>query len=413
LGRVLVVDPSIAGASGDMLVAALLDLVGDQGVGVLKSLGEAVKRCCSWVEDLRVAVEDVTKHGFRAKRLKVELRERGGHRHGGEILRAVECASQKLGLSERGRGIALAAIRLLLEAEASIHGSSAEEVHLHEAGSADTVIDVVGSAALVERIGDLEDVYVLPVAVGGGRVRIEHGLVPAPAPATLELLRRGGLYTVGGPVEKELATPTGVALIVAMGAKPVKFLPPMRPLAVGYGAGAMDLPGVPNVLRVIVGEGDPGLGEESVVILETDVDDVTGEVLGHVIGRAMDAGALDISVIPSHRKKGRPGYLVRVLVRPGDEAAIARLLVEELGTLGVRVVPVKRFVVPERSFVETRLSIGGREFAVRVKVSRDSQGRIVAVKPEYSDLERVSREANVPLRLVAQEVMRRVELEEP
>jgi len=395
--RVVLVDCGAAGISGDMLLGALLDL----GVreGLLSELAQAVANAASWCRGLEVRAEDVIRGGFKAKRVLIKADEKRPAT-GEELLSALLKALKTLSLSEQAAELAKATLKTLLEAEAAVHGG--EGAHLHELGSVDTLIDILGVAACLEELGLLgrADFLATPVAVGSGLVRFSHGLTPVPAPATLEILRSRSFPFRGGPVEGELATPTGVAILVNLARAAVDFYPQIRPLAVGYGAGSRDLPGVPNVLRVVVGESvSPELAPERVCVLETNVDDVDGELLGYVIEKLLSEGALDACVIPVVAKKNRPGHIVRALAREDDAARLAALLMKELGTLGVRALRCERWAAP-RELRAIEVEVGGVRRPVRVKVAWGPDGQLLRAKPEFDDLRTLAEAAGVSLREV-------------
>jgi len=209
---------------------------------------------------------------------------------------------------------------------------------------------------------------------------------------------------VGGPVEGELATPTGVSIVVNLVDRVLSFPPLMRPMRFGFGAGTMEFEGFSNALPIVLGESlYPKLVEGSVYLLETNVDDASGEVVGYALERLREEGALDACVIPMYGKKSRPGHIVRVMCGKGDVERFARILVSETGTLGVRVMASQRLTLPRR-VVAVEVDVGGVMERVRVKVSKDLQGRVIYLKPEYEDVERISSKMRRPLREVFREV---------
>ncbi len=250
--KVLVIDCSVAGISGDMLLGALVDLGASKER--IAGLRDVILRHVEGVKELEIEVRDVRRRGFRAKKVTVRAVEEGGEKHGDEVIGAVSRVVDDLGLPDKAREIALSAVKLLIEAEALVHGEEVEEVHLHETGSVDTIVDIVGCVVALSDLGLLDaEVYATPVAVGGGRIRIAHGVLSSPAPATLEILRRSGVYISGGPIDAELTTPTGAALLASIVNKSTPFYPPLRVEKIGYGAGDKDFKEFPNVLRLVVG----------------------------------------------------------------------------------------------------------------------------------------------------------------
>jgi len=403
-GNLLFVDCQLAGISGDMVIAALLG-VGAAERRVLEAM-RSVSRHVKGCRGVEVAVNPVRREGFAALRLEVKVRDEEPERRGPELIEAVRASAEALGLGEAARLMAVGAARTMVEAEAKMHGEDPEEVELHEIGSSDTVADLIGAAAALDALGFFEgfQCYTTPVAVGGGLFRFSHGLLQSPAPITLEILRSRGIPFVGGPVDVELATPTGVAILAAMKPTPVSYYPAMRPRAVGYGAGAKELPAVPNLLRIVLGEGlRPPLRDE-IYVLETNLDDATGETIGYSVEKLMERGAKDVSVIPVLGKKGRPGLIVKVLADRAAVSDLARLLIAETGTLGVRVYPCERHVMA-REMRPLRVKLGGVEAVVNMKVSSDPEGQTILLKPEYEDLRALAERTGMPLRAVAEEVM--------
>jgi pyridinium-3,5-bisthiocarboxylic acid mononucleotide nickel chelatase len=284
-------------------------------------------------------------------------------------------------LSDWVRAQATGAVRRLAVVEAGVHACSPDEVCFHEVGAVDTLVDVVGAFVLIEALG-IEKVMVGPIPVGGGSVEIAHGRIGVPAPATIELLE--GYDIVGGPEMRELTTPTGALLVGQLHAE-VGPLPAMRTERLGYGAGCMKLDNGPNVLRVLIGPatemiaGGAGLDGDQVVELQSNLDDISSEIIGHTCRLLRDAGALDVWTAAAHMKKDRPGVVLHALVAPGDETSAVKTIFEQTGTLGVRRQAVSRHVATRGNVT---VKVGDKE--VRVKWGR-WQGRLVSVAPEYED----------------------------
>ena len=313
---------------------------------------------------------------------------------------------------------ALAVFELLGEAEASVHGTDLESTHFHEVGADDAIADVVGSALLFADLG-VERVVTTPLATGGGDVEMSHGVYPVPTPAVVEIAERADWQLRGGPIEAELLTPTGAA-ILAHFAEGIDSLPPLSVESSGYGAGGYDFPDRPNVLRAMVGESEArsaserlsgeaanegGLVYDDVAVLETNLDDAPPEVLGGLQETLREVGARDVSVVPLTMKKSRPGHLVKVLCKPADAARVARRLAEETGTLGIRQAGATHRWIAEREFETVVLDFDGERYEVNVKLASDDSGTVYDVSAEYDDCATVAREASVPVR----EVMRRAE----
>jgi uncharacterized protein (TIGR00299 family) protein len=384
------------GASGDMLLGALLAAGADRAV--LTPVEDAL--------EVTYAVDTVQRAGIAAVDVDVRLGDEGGqhaeghgpHRHYGEVVDIVE----DLDLPADVEADALAIFERLGEAEAAVHGTDLESTHFHEVGADDAIADVVGTCLLLADL-DVERVVTTPVAAGHGEVETSHGTYPVPVPAVVELAERADWRLRSGPIEMELLTPTGAAILAHL-ATGVEYAPAMSIADSGYGAGSRAVEGRPNVLRAIVGESDAGLDREPITVLETNVDDVTPEVLGGLQETLADAGALDVSIVPTTMKKSRPGHLVRVVTAPADAERVARRLAEETGTLGVREHGAGHRWVADREQVVTDVEIGGTRYEVGVKVGRTDEG-VFDLSAEYDDALAVARETGRPVR----EVMRLAE----
>ncbi len=381
------------------MVGALLDL----GVDIPKFI-EAMEGSAKYLEGcdgLAVEVEDVSRRGFQAKKLHVKADERE-HRHarGFELRDAIQNIAEDLKLSVEARDLATRSIDSLIEAEAKVHGETPSDVHLHEAGSIDTVVDIIGTAYALDELGLTKDtkIYSTPVAVGGGLFKFSHGKVQSPAPATLEILRSKAFPMMGGPIEFELTTPTGAALLVNIVDEAVPFYPPIKPMRTGYGSGTKDFESMPNIVRLTLGEPiRSNLLVDEIYVLETNLDDVTGEVIGYTIDRALQEGARDISVIPMTTKKNRPGHILKVITDRENVNRLTMLLMEETGTLGVRMYPSKRHILA-RNVTPMEIKLEGLEEVVRVKVSRNREGKVIQVKPEYDDVKSLAEKTGRTLR---------------
>ena len=346
-------------------------------------------------------VQDDSDHGHsdRVHTDEIPAEGHGPHRSYTEVCEIVE----EMNLEPAVEHDALAIFELLGNAEASVHGTSIEEIHFHEVGADDAIADVVGSTLLLADL-DPDRVVTTPLSAGGGIVSMSHGRYPVPVPAVVEIAAAADWSLVGGPVERELLTPTGAA-ILAHAAEGVDSLPPIEVRSVGYGAGGYDLDPRPNVLRTIVGRGHGGLRREDVALLETNLDDATPETLGSLQDTLASVGARDVSVVPTTMKKSRPGHLVKVVCKPEDRRRVARKLAEETGTLGVRDAGVTHRWIADRRFETVEIEVDGAGYEVTVKVASDEDGTVYDVSAEYDDAVAVATETGVPVR----EVRRRAE----
>jgi hypothetical protein len=286
---------------------------------------------------------------------------------------------------------------LLAEAEARVHGETVEQIHFHEVGALDSIVDVVGAALGLEALG-IERLYASPLPYGAGTVNSDHGVLPLPAPATLEVLRLAHAPLTPSPAQVELVTPTGAAILATLA---TFQCPSLTVTSLGVGAGKRDLPW-PNIMRLIVGETSPN-GSSEMIQIETNIDDMNPQVFGYVMERLFAAGALDVYLTPIYMKKNRPATLLGVIAKRQDEAALAELILRETTTLGLRVQPIHRYEA-QRDFrlVSTRYG--------DVKVKRKIiDGRTVQSMPEYDDCVRLANENKVSLAEVYAEVNKQLE----
>jgi len=401
--EIMIIDCQLVGISGNMIVAALLDLGANpkRVLSAIRSIKEYVEGCGT----IDVDLSETTRCGLRAKQVKIIAHETVKHRSGSELMAAVTNSAIGLNLSSSAQIFAERSVGTLLEAESGLHGESVENVVLHEAGSVDTVVDIIGVAAALDDLGAFRDmkVYSTPVAVGGGLFSFSHGTVASPAPATLEILTKRGFTIVGGPLDCELSTPTGVAILTSLAERSLRYFPAMKPKAVGYGAGEKEFDAVPNILRIVTGEAsrlDPL--EDRVVLLETNLDDVTGETVGYTVERLLSAGAKDAAVTPIFGKKSRPGWIVSVIAEERDVDKLIDMLTLETGTLGVRVHPCHRKILLRESR-KVEVEIAGAKAEVNVKIASDRFGKVTNLKPEYDDVRNLALRLGRPFREIQEE----------
>lgn len=372
---------AFSGCSGDMTVGALLDLGVplDAMAAAIASLG---------LPDLRVGCEPCEVGGVQASRFAVSSGEPPGERTWVTIRELIGASPLAPGVRER----ALAIFAALADAEGRIHGVPPDAVHFHEVGSADAIADVVGAAFGLDFLG-VTTIHVGPLPLGRGMVDTRHGRLPIPAPATLELLRDFAVRVGDG--EGEMVTPTGAAILRGLGA--VSAPPPaFRAGRVGHGAGTRRLADRPNVLRIVLGEMGTaaGLATDAMLVVECNIDDMNPELYEHVMARLFEAGAVDVTLVPVHMKKNRPGIIVQALVDEPHAEAVSTVLLTETTTLGVRTHPVTRLKLPRR-VVDVATAYG----PITVKIA-GGDGTSELVAPEYESCRIAAAQAKVPLRVV-------------
>ena len=367
-------------------------IAGDMTLGALLDAGAELSFVISTLEGLNVGgwsltTEQVDRNGIRATRAVVDAPEQHHHRRWSDIRLLLEQAS----LPDRVQARALAVFEALAVAEGEVHGLPPDEVHFHEVGALDAIVDIVGSCAALESL-NIDEVASGPVAVGVGSISAAHGILPNPPPAVVNLLE--GIPTVSVDIDMELTTPTGAAIVKAL-ADRVGPMPDMTIAGSGYGAGTRDLPDRANVTQVVVGtstevETAGGKGVETVTELSTNLDDVTGEVLGHAIGQLVDAGALDAWATPIVMKKGRPAHTLSVLATPTDAPRLVDIMMSATGTLGVRTRQIERTVAARRMVT---VSVDGHHVDVKVSDFR--------VKAEFDHVLAAAKALGLPVSEVA------------
>jgi uncharacterized protein (TIGR00299 family) protein len=294
-------------------------------------------------------------------------------------------------LSPTVKANSLAIFWRLAQAEGKVHGQPPEKVHFHEVGAVDSILDIVGAAIGLEALG-IERLYSSPLPLGSGQVKTQHGLLPLPAPATLELMRAAQIPVVPSPAQKELVTPTGAAILATLA---TFEQPVMRITAVGTGAGRRELPW-PNILRLIVGEVSGGGAHGELVLIETNIDDMAAHGFGQVMARLFAGGALDVYFTPIYMKKNRPATMLSVIASRLHEPALARILLEETTTFGMRVQPIARYEA-EREMRKVPTPFG--EIDVKLKIL---EGKVVQAIPEYETCLRLAEQAGAPFLTVYQ-----------
>ena len=397
--KILYLDP-FSGIAGDMLLGALLDLGLDlarlrQELGKLKLAGfrlSSQRVLRGAISAVKFNVEDAHEHGHAQGH-----EHEHGHQHEHRSWARIKALIEGSELSGPVKSRSLSVFTKLAEAEGKIHQRPPEQVSFHEIGAVDSIVDIVGACAGLELLG-IDEIWCGPVALGSGTVKCAHGLLPVPAPATAELMR--GLPVRASTVEAELTTPTGAALIAALGSR-FGPLPDMSIEKIGYGAGSRERQALPNVLRVFLGTlQEPGAETESsqtadtVLEIRTNLDDVSAEVLGYLAEKLTRLGVLDVFFTPIQMKKARPATMLTVLAEPQQLDAVAATLFRECGTFGLRYQTQRRLKLARRG-----VTVSTEFGAVRVKIG-EWQGEVVSVHPEFEDCRARAEEKGVPLRAV-------------
>jgi uncharacterized protein (TIGR00299 family) protein len=376
-----------SGISGDMTLGALID-AGCDAAHLRSELARL------HVPGWQMTSEKVWKNGMAATHVKVHAEDQQKHRSLTDILGILRDSQ----LAQSVRDWSMQIFRKLGAAEAQVHDVPVDKIHFHEVGAVDAIVDIVGACVGFAALG-IQRFACSPLNVGGGTAKMAHGILPVPAPATAALLQGKPTYSNG--VQRELVTPTGAAIVAAL-CDSFGPQPPMTVTSIGYGAGAADLEGQPNVLRIMVGEAAekivPGYDQE-ITVIEANLDDMNPQIYGYVLEKALAAGALDVYTTPVQMKKNRPGTLLTILCNPQDTNTLMSLIFAETTTFGARTYRAQRRTLPRES-VNVSTTYGD----VRIKLSRVN-GRILHVVPEYDDCRKLATEKNVPLQQVISEAL--------
>jgi uncharacterized protein (TIGR00299 family) protein len=375
-----------AGAAGDMIVAAMLDagLDADFLKAQLATLG---------LKNLDIKISQTSRTGLRAVSFIPVVQKEHKHRNLKDITEIIT----KSGISEKAKKTALAVFEKIAQAEGKVHGKDPNEIQFHEVGALDSIVDIVSASVGFDALG-LDKVYCSTLSVGGGTVECAHQLLPVPAPATTELLK--GVPIVGGPGQFELLTPTAAAILTTVVDRFCP-LPAMKIEAIGYGAGSLESEKFPNVLRLILGQivDDAEANADSVCLLETNIDDASGELVGSVTEKLFGSGALDVFTTPIYMKHGRPAEQISVICKISDVQPLEQTLFEEGLTFGIRRQILQRTKLA-REFVAVQTEFG----QIRIKVG-SLCGKIVNAKPEFSDCSAAAKKHNVPVKAVLDAAM--------
>jgi pyridinium-3,5-bisthiocarboxylic acid mononucleotide nickel chelatase len=377
----------IGGVSGDMFVGALL------GLGLpLKKLRSELEKIPSLKFDIKAAKKPV--HSIRATQFHVICPKNEAQRSWKQIRELIQYSK----LDAKIKGIGMDVFSCLAQAEARIHGVAVESVHFHEVGATDSIVDILSAAIGIYDLG-IDAFHFSRIPLGEGLTRSQHGPLPVPGPAALELLK--GLPVFGVDVTSETVTPTGAALVRVLG-KSFGFQPEMIIEKIGYGAGQKEFSTRPNLFRLILGESGAGWQREEMLVIETNIDDMNPQFYDHIMERLFAAGARDVYLTAIQMKKNRPGTLLRVIAEPRDRERLGRIIFQETSTIGIRCYPVGRIILGRES-----KTIKTRYGEVTVKIVEQPDGSKRAA-PEYDDIKRIAVARKLPIKLVHDEVMRAV-----
>lgn len=400
MSKIVIIDSQIAGISGDMLLSSLVDIGANK-----KKVVDSIYTCQDYFEGSKIRKVDfikTTSYGISCTKLLFEYKDSTRFRLGSVVYRSIASCCDSINLSNVAKSFVLNSIKTIITAESKIHGSKHDDVRLHEVSTVDTAADLIGTAVALDNLGLLsQKFYATDVAIGSGMLQFSHGIVPNPGNAILEILRNSQILLVPGKIDGELTTPTGAAMLVNLASEHISQYPPFIPEQIGNGAGQKDGKNVANILRLVVGQSNSNVDHtsESVYEIETNVDDATGETIGNMIETLYANGAKDVTVLQGISKKNRPSFIIKVLSDMASRDSLVKLLLNETGSLGCRVHEINRITIP-RSFITVPITIGNQRFVVKVKLSKDKDGTIRMIKPEYDDIKKIATRLKAPYRKV-------------
>lgn len=398
--KIVIIDSQIAGISGDMLLSSLIDLGANK-----KKVIDSIYACQDYFKEAIIRKVDflkTTSHGISCTKFLFDYSDSAHSRAGSVIFKAISACSDSLDLSNVAKSFVLNSLKRIILAESKIHGSSYATVRLHEISTIDTAADLIGTAVALDNLNLLSKrFYSTDIAVGNGLLEFSHGFVPNPGNAILEILNGSNILLVPGKLDGELTTPTGASMVISLGSEHISQYPPIIPEKIGNGGGQKEGRNVANILRVVIGNSNPKLDRDSEIIyeLETNVDDVTGEVIGNMIDVLYENNAKDVTVLHAISKKSRPSFVIKVLSDKASKDSLIQILLSETGSLGCRVNEINRIIVP-RSFITLPISIHNRKFEVKIKISKSTDGSINSMKPESDDIKKISRTLKIPYKKI-------------
>lgn len=411
--RIIYFDLINSGISGDMLLASLLDLV-PASHEIIEKLLE-LKEYLPGISQLNIELKKILNSGIQINKLKIDIKENKNHRSAQKLKDSLNKFLTEKIFSKPAKIYANEVLTSLIQAEAEVHGQLAKSIHLHELSSVDTLIDILGVTAALDTVNGFDKnfkVYCSKIPLGGGKIKTAHGLLSIPAPATLKILEKSNLVTFGGPIESELVTPTGAALLKNLNPTFLEFLPEMVIRKTIFSTGQKKFENFANILRLFSGEGNIVNSDasghplanlvEKVSILETDVDDISGEIIGNFINELKNEKILNVQVIPGLTKKNRPSHTIRILCKPRYKFELIERIIHELGTLGVRYHNINRVCIL-RTFEKQTIEINEKKYEINLKISyvESVNGKeVVNIKPEYEDIKRISIDSGIPVRKV-------------
>jgi uncharacterized protein (TIGR00299 family) protein len=412
MARIAIIDSQITGISGDMLLSSLIDAGANKDKVI-----NAILSCQNFLKGSKIigaAFVKTISHGFSAMEFQFNYKDSYYDRRGMDMYRSLASCCDSLDLEQRAKTFALESLKTVIVAEALIHGEEISTVHLHEASGLDTFADLVGCAMALQDLNLFEcRIFSTQVAIGGGFIKFSHGIIPNPSNMILEIFRNKTFTLVGGHVDEEVTTPTGAAMLVNLTSETINYYPSFTPEKIGYGAGQKKFKDIANISRLIIGKSSLLIkaNTDTTYIIETNIDDISGEIIGNLIELLTEAGAKDVTAIPGISKKNRPTHLIRVISDQTQMNSILEMLFRESGSTGMRVQEIQRFILP-RSIVMVPINIRDKNFNIHVKIAKDTSGKTINIKPEFEDIKLIASRVGISVKrameLATAEVVQRL-----
>jgi len=401
LRKIVVIDPQVAGISGDMFLSALVDCGANKNK-IINNI-KTIEKLFSDTIIKKIEFINSESNGIRATKFLFDIEEKLLERNASEMLRILANCCDVTNLSELAKKFVMETMKIIIRVESRIHDKEVKDLHLHESSSIDTAADIIGSATALDDLDLLYDTtfYSTKVAVGGGTTQFSHGTIPNPTNAVLEIFRILELPIAGGPAHSEMTTPTGAAILAGLNPKIISTYPEFIPHKIGYGAGFKKFEGIPNILRISIGKSNiyASIQSDTVSVLETNIDDMAGEMIGDLVEKLskLDAGVKDVTLVSGITKKNRPVHILKVICSEYIEKRIIELIFNETGTLGIRKTINERYKL-ERFSVLLPITIQNQEYVISVKISKDQHGKIINIKPEFDNIREIANKIGFPMK---------------
>ena len=401
---ITIIDCQLCGISGDMLLSSLIDLGASK-----KKILSSLKHIEKFLDGSKIKKMEFIKtksFGMNCTKMIIDYIDSTNERNGVEMLRSLAMYCDFLELKAPYNLFVLNSFKTLLRTESKIHGEKIKDVHLHETSSIDTFVDLVGTSVALQDLNILDTkIVTTKIAVGDDMVKTSHGLIPNPSNAILEIFRDSNFILTGRKNMGELTTPTGAAMLVNLTSECIQNYPEFIPKKIGYGSGQKEFLDSANILRLVIGMETNSINtiQEKIISIKSNIDDVSGEILGNLFEVLLKSGAKDVTITSGISKKNRPTNIIEVLCDKRLKDKILNVLFMETGTIGVRVQEIERIVL-SRNKLTIPISIGSKRYMINIKIAKDKDERIVTWKPEFDEIKRISSELNLPFKKINEEI---------